>query len=187
MASILDTLAVRQAVLPISVEQYHRLGESGIIAENTELLGGVIVEKMITSPRHSWLVGRLADWFRERLPDGFHVRQEQPVTLADSEPEPDVAVVSGTPDDYRTSHPDSARLVIEVAVGSSQIDRAKGAIYAAAGIAEFWLVVADENAVEIFTEPGPSGYARQQRHTAPAVVCPGPFAGLHLELAALFG
>jgi hypothetical protein len=27
MASILDTLAVREAVVPISVEQYRRLGE----------------------------------------------------------------------------------------------------------------------------------------------------------------
>jgi hypothetical protein len=43
--SILDNPAVRQAVLPVTVEQYHRWGESGLIRENTELLRGIIVEK----------------------------------------------------------------------------------------------------------------------------------------------
>ena len=52
MFSILENNAVRDAVLPISVEQYHQLGESGILQGNTELLRGVIVEKMIKSPKH---------------------------------------------------------------------------------------------------------------------------------------
>jgi hypothetical protein len=44
MASILDNAAVRSAALPITVEQYHRLGEAGIIPQHNELLRGVIVE-----------------------------------------------------------------------------------------------------------------------------------------------
>jgi hypothetical protein len=82
---------VRDAVLPFSVEQYHKLGEAGIIAQDTELLRGVIVEKTVNSPEHSWLVQKLVDWLRATVPAGWHVRQEQPLTFADSEPEPDIA------------------------------------------------------------------------------------------------
>src|SRR5687768_6437915 len=123
VASILDNAAVRNAALPISVEQYHRLGETGIIPQNTELLHGVIVEKMVKSPQHSWLVQRLADWLRSNLPSDCHLRQEQPLTFVDSEPEPDLAVVRGQPDDFRRQHPRTAEWVIEVAISSEDIDR----------------------------------------------------------------
>jgi len=36
MSSILDNPAIRQAILSVSVEQYHRLGETGLIPVNTE-------------------------------------------------------------------------------------------------------------------------------------------------------
>ena len=111
MPSILDNPAIRQAALVVTVEQYHRLGETGVIAEKTELLKGVIVEKMVKSPLHSWLVQSLVEWLRKDLPPGLHVRQEQPLTFADSEPEPDVAVVVGSSADYRSSHPSTAVLV----------------------------------------------------------------------------
>jgi hypothetical protein len=35
MASILDNAAVRDVILPITVEQYHRLGEAGLLAEQS--------------------------------------------------------------------------------------------------------------------------------------------------------
>ena len=60
------------------------------------------------------VVQRFVDWLRSGVSEGFHIRQEQPLTFADSEPEPDVSVVFGSPDDYGQSHPASAELVIEV-------------------------------------------------------------------------
>lgn len=162
MSSILDNPAIRQAALPITVEQYHRLGELGIIANNTELVRGVILEKMIKSPRHTWLVQYLADWLRRSLPDGFHVRQEQPLTLRDSEPEPDIAVVQGSSDDYRRVHPSTAALVVEVAVSTEELDREKSALYAAAGVTETWVLLADEGTIEVYTGPTPNGYANRR-------------------------
>ena len=133
--SILDTQAVRQAVLPITVDQYHQLGEARIISDNTELLSGVILEKMIKTPRHTWIVERLADSPRQCLPTGFHIRQEQPLTLTDSEPEPDIAG-GGNRNDFQNAHPATAHLVIEVAVTTEDLDRRKAEIYAQAGVAE---------------------------------------------------
>jgi hypothetical protein len=55
MAAILDRLSVRHAALLLSVEQYHRLNEEGILSERTELLRGVIIERMTKSPLHTRL------------------------------------------------------------------------------------------------------------------------------------
>jgi len=56
MSSILDKPSIRHAALPITVEQYHRLGEQAIISEQTELLRGVIIEQMTKSPLHTYVV-----------------------------------------------------------------------------------------------------------------------------------
>ena len=186
MSSILDNSTVRNAVLPFTVEQYHQLGEAGIVAESTELLRGIILRKPIKSPRHTWLVQFLADWLRESLPPAFFVRQEQPLTLPDSEPEPDIAVIEGSPDDYRLAHPRTARLVMEVAISSVDLDREKAPLYAAAGIEEFWLVLPERKTVEVYTGASSGGYANRQVHAEEETVSVGSLSGLTLELGRLF-
>jgi Uma2 family endonuclease len=81
--------------------------------------------------------------------------------LTDSEPEPDLAVVAGTIDDFRTEHPATARLVIEVAVSSEDLDREKTSLYAEAGVGEYWLVLVEKKVVERFSEPTAAGYANR--------------------------
>jgi Uma2 family endonuclease len=186
MSSILDLPAVRELALRVTVEQYHRLGAAGILNTDTELLSGVIVNKMMKSPLHTWTVQRLAGWLRDVVGPGMHVRQEQPLTLADSEPEPDLAVVSGGVDDYRDIHPRTAELVIEVAVGSVALDRTKAELYAAAGIPEYWLVLPDERAVEVYGEPGPTAYLRHERVEPPQSIGAACISGRALQLADLF-
>jgi Uma2 family endonuclease len=156
--SLLEKPQIRQWLLPISVEQYHRLSESGIIAENTELLRGAILRKMTRSPLHTYAVHTLLQLLLAALPGGVYVRKEEPLTFADSEPEPDLAVVDGTAEDYRTGHPQAARLVIEVAVASLELDREKAAVYAQAGVGEYWIVILERRQLEIYTQPTTSGY-----------------------------
>jgi Uma2 family endonuclease len=186
MASILENAAVREAALPISVEQYHRLGEAGIIPQRTELLRGVIVEKMVKSPEHSWLVQRMVDWLRANVPSGWHVRQEQPLTFADSEPEPDIAVVSGEADAYRDEHPTTAALVIEVAIWSEALDREKALACAAAGVSEFWLVLPHKRAIDVLSGPSPTGYADRRVAAIGEEIAAIALPGLRLTLAELF-
>lgn len=163
MASILNSPAIQNAAVSITVPQYHLLGEAGTIDKNTELIEGVIVKKMVKSPEHSWLVHQLADWLRRHLPADRLLRQEQPLTFETSEPEPDLAVVAGSAADYRRRHPDAADLVIEVAISSEPIDREKARLYAAAGVSQYWLVLPAANRVEVFTQPTPSGYQQRQQ------------------------
>jgi Uma2 family endonuclease len=185
---ILDEQSVRDAALPISVAQYHRLSDDGIVSERTELLQGVIIEQMTKSPLHTFLVQRLAGWLTTSLPAGWFVRKEEPLTLSDSEPEPDIAVVAGVPDDYRTAHPTTAKLVVEVAIATLGVDRAKADVYAAAGIEEYWIMIPETRSVEIYGNPSATGYGSRRTVSAPDAIvqASGGFAS-PLSIERLFG
>src|SRR6266496_3456869 len=93
MPAILEIPEVRERVSPLSVEEYHRLEEFNESRRRTELIRGIIIQKMSKSPLHSAIAKRLYDRIAALLPAGFVVRREDPLTFADSEPEPDVAIV----------------------------------------------------------------------------------------------
>ncbi len=141
--------------LPIhrfSVEQYHLLGELGVLTpeDKVELLEGWIVEKMNHRPIHGCIVGFLSEWFRRQLPSGFLLQCQLPITTPRSEPEPDIAIVTGAHQDFRDSHPTGkdCRLIIEVADTSLEKDRAKAAIYHSAGVEEYWIVNVGSQSIE---------------------------------------
>lgn len=187
MPSILEKPAVRRAALPISVEQYHRLSAAGIVTERTELLRGVIIERMTKSPLHTYLVQLLAKWLESAVSDEFHVRQEAPLSLADSEPEPDIAVVRGAARQYRHEHPRTAELVIEVAVATIGLDRDKAEIYAEAGIPEYWIVIPEQQLVEVYRSPTADGYNARERFEGPkSMVRPRVLPQAALQLGTLF-
>lgn len=160
MIDLLERPAVRDQVAPLSLEGYHRLRDLGLLPVKSELLAGVIVQKMTKSPVHTLIAHWLWDRLSAGLPAGYQLRKEDPLTLAGSEPEPDLAVVRGTDADFRVQHPATAELVVEVAVSSVEIDRAKAGIYAAAGVPVYWLVLVREGCVEVYTEPGARGYGQ---------------------------
>ena len=159
MSSILDNPAVSGSVLRLKVNQYHELSESGIIPERTELLSGIMVEKCGKSPLHTWTVQFLTEWLQESTTTAESVRVEQPLTFSDSEPEPDLAVVRGTRDDFMLAHPQTAELVIEVAISTEQVDREKAAIYATAGVSEYWLILPTKRTVVVHRHPTDGQYS----------------------------
>src|ERR1700722_1180240 len=78
-----------------SVPEYHRLTEIGILTEddNVELIEGYIVLKMARNPPHDGTLHRVLKQLLKLLPAGWDVRIQSAITLSDSEPEPDLAVV----------------------------------------------------------------------------------------------
>ncbi len=46
MTAILEIPEVRQRVSPLSVEEYHRLGEFNERGRRTELIHGIVIEKI---------------------------------------------------------------------------------------------------------------------------------------------
>jgi Uma2 family endonuclease len=184
--TILENPTIRQSVKRISVDEYHRLSDAAIITEDTELLHGIIIQQMTKSPLHTWTVRVLVDWLRAALADQYDVRQEQPLTLHDSGPEPDIAIVAGSPADYRTAHPGTAKVVMEVAIATIELDREKALAYAAAGVNEYWLVLPQQRMIEIRTNPSPSGYQEKQAITAPATARLQQFPDVAVDLETLF-
>ncbi|MEO8425640.1 MAG: Uma2 family endonuclease [Verrucomicrobiota bacterium] len=153
MSTILGLPEVRQRVSPLSVAEYHRLGEFNGHGKRTELIRGVVIEKMSKSPLHSTIVSLLYRLFLARLPAGFTVWQEQPLTFMDSEPEPDISVTRGGERDFMEAHPTTAELVVEIAVSSPALDRENAALYAEAGVKEYWIVLGRERQVEVYRRP----------------------------------
>lgn len=145
-----------------SVDEYHRLIELGILTEddNLELLDGYLVHKMTCNPPHDAAIQKgVKTWIR-RLPAGWDLRVQSAVTLADSEPEPDFAIVRGDESAYISRHPGAADvgLVIEVADSTLAGDRVdKGRIYASAGIVCYWIVNLIQRQIEVYTLPSGVG------------------------------
>lgn len=158
MPAILEIPEVRQRVSPLSVEDYHRLGEFNAHGRRTELIRGIVIEKMSKSPLPAALAKRLYDRIVRMLPEGWVVRREDPLTFADSEPEPDIAVVRRAEADFLSAHPTTAELVIEVAVSSPSLDRENATLYAEAGVKESWIVLAAERRVEVYGRPEQGRY-----------------------------
>jgi Uma2 family endonuclease len=153
MSAILDIPEVRERISRLSVQEYHRLDEFNENGRRTELIRGIVIEKMSKSPLHSTLLGLLFELFLKQVPAGYLVRQESPLTLSDSEPEPDIAVVAGTRRDFLKRHPSTASLVIEIAVSSAALDRENIFLYAEANVIEYWIVLGITQQIEVYREP----------------------------------
>jgi Uma2 family endonuclease len=151
----------------VTLAEYHRMAEAGVFGPEprVELLEGVIVEKMTKNPPHVIATDLIDNLLHRLVPADYFVSMGNPVAIAerDSEPEPDAAVVRGTPRDYigrrRTAR--DAALVVEVADSSYDVDsRVKAAVYAAAGVPVYWLLDLNRRRLEIHADPTPAGYAR---------------------------
>jgi Uma2 family endonuclease len=155
-----------------TVDQYHRMIETGILTENdhVELLDGWILEMSPIGPPHATCVSLILDALQQKLPSGWLIRAQSPITLAAGEPEPDVTVVRGSIRDYRDRHPGGPDigLVIEVADSSLQFDRLqKRPQYAAAAIPEYWIINLIDRCLEVYADPVTDG-DYQRRHVVDA-------------------
>jgi Uma2 family endonuclease len=158
MNPILELAEARRRISPISVEEYHRFGEYNINRKRTELVRGIVLEKPRKTPRHSYMAMGLVTLALRVVPSGFHARINDPLTFRDSEPEPDLAVVRGSDDDYWEAHPSTAALAIEIVDGSPELERALASMYAEASVDEYWIVLAAEGAVEVYRRPVNDAY-----------------------------
>jgi Uma2 family endonuclease len=137
--------------------EYERLIELGVFqpGERLELLDGLLVVREPQGSRHAAAIRRVLAALREALGDAWQIDSQLPIALdAESEPEPDVAVVPRHPSAYRETHPSHAVLVVEVAENSYRIDHEhKAGLYARAAIADYWILDVVREALEVHREP----------------------------------
>jgi Uma2 family endonuclease len=184
--AILDIPEVRERISRLSVAEYHRLGEYNENGRRIELIRGIVIEKISKSPLHRLICSRLFRLFMSRLPEGYTVWKEEPLTLADSEPEPDLSITRGNESDFTAAHPSTAELVIEVAVSSAALDRVNAALYAEANVPEYWIVLGQERQVEVYREPRKGQYQRMTTFGTDAALDCVALAGVRIPVADLF-
>lgn len=150
--------------------------------ERVELLRGVLVKMSPQLAPHASTVQKLTQLVTTRLQGRFTVRIQSPLALSDdSEPEPDVAVVALG--DYEAEHPGTALLVIEVSDSTLRKDRGKAAIYASAGIAEYWIVNLGARAVEVYSSPDGDRYAEVRTLRVGELLRPAQLVELSIAVA----
>ncbi|HMV42033.1 MAG TPA: Uma2 family endonuclease [Leptospiraceae bacterium] len=111
---------------------------------------------------------------------------EDPLTFIHSEPEPDISIIRRSADDYKSSHPNTAEFVIEVAVSSLRIARLKIEIYAESKIPEYWIVNVEEKNVEVYKTPEGRDYKEKKVYAVADTIHFPQFLAGELPVAELF-
>ncbi len=148
----------------LSIEQYHRMGELGILGhdDRVELIDGALIRMAPIGSLHGGLVTRLTRLLVERAGGRAVVSPQNSVILSQfTEPQPDLAVLRWRADDYMRRTPNAADtlLVIEVADSSLRYDRDyKLRFYAQSGVPEVWIVDARGACLLRYREPAQEGY-----------------------------
>jgi Uma2 family endonuclease len=144
--------------------EYDRMIDHGLLDEDdrVELIDGEILELAPQHSIHSAMVAQAQKVLEAAFGSGYHARVQMPFLLDPmSEPEPDIAVVSGVPRDYLEAHPHRAALLVEVAETTLRFDRKrKASLCARAGIPEYWIVNLVERLLEVHREPAVDPSAR---------------------------
>lgn len=175
-----------------TVDEYHRMGEAGILRpdERVELIEGEIVQMAPIGPRHAGCVINANRLFFERLGDRVVISPQNPLVIRPrSEAQPDLLLLRRRAVSYSQELPaaQDVLLAVEVADTTARFDRlVKARLYARAGIAEFWLMLPVDGAVEIHREPRDGGYASVLRHGLADVIAPLAFPDVAFAVADFF-
>ena len=168
-----------------SVDDYHRMVEVGILSGRpVELLGGEIVEMSPETPIHYSTAKRGTKYLAELLSGKADVRFNGPITLSDSEPEPDIAIVRLPESSYYNRHPGPKDIfwIVEVAKTSLKKDlEIKLAIYATAGIQEYWVLDLSTKQVIVFRNPQEGKYIEESK-IASGIITPLAFADVSVSV-----
>jgi Uma2 family endonuclease len=141
---------------------FDKMIDAGVIGEDerVELVGGAIVQMSPEGPQHAGTIEICAEALRRAFGAGFTVRVQHPLVVdPDDEPQPDLAVVPGSPRAHLAAHPTHAPLVVEVSQTSLAYDRReKALVYARAGMPDYWIVNLTDRVVEVHRLPSAHGY-----------------------------
>jgi Uma2 family endonuclease len=185
MLSAMQEPTLEESIRRISRKEYRQMVEAGILDEDepVELLDGMLVTKMSRGGPHDRAVIWLNKVLTRAVDDSLEVRPQCGFAASEwSEPEPDLAIVRADPTLW--DHPSEALLVIEVADSSLRRDRVwKQAVYAKAGIPEYWVVNVKEHTVEVYSEPTPTGFARKLTLRSGDVLRPSLVPGIEIAVA----
>jgi Uma2 family endonuclease len=162
------------------VDEFHEVFSSAKLrSQRPYLVRGVVWEQGEMNPPHAVGMSLAERALRVLESTTRFIRTQQPLVLGlDTDPEPDLALVSGSLRDYVRKHPKTAELVVEISDTTIFEDQTtKAELYAAAGISEYWIVDINDSRLLVMRDPqvieaGGSAYRSVQELRAGATVSP---------------
>lgn len=174
-----------------SVADFHRLGETGVLAPDSrvELIEGDIIDMAPIGHRHAGIVNRLTRLLVTAVGERAIVTVQNPLRLDErTEVYPDLLLLDFRSDWYGDATPlaHEVRLLIEVGDSTIREDRQlKLPLYARHGIVEVWLIDAVQQSVEVCRAPLAQEYtvrSLQRTGSLQALALPD----IRVDVAALF-
>jgi Uma2 family endonuclease len=173
-----DPSWVPSSLYRLTLDQYEAMVDAGIFTgrDRVHLINGLLVAKMTENERHATADLLCLNELNRVIPPGWHVRPTKPIRIKrpgrDSKPQPDLSVARGTIRDYsrRSPEPTDIALVVEVGDSSLDEDRAMAGIFGRAGIPFYWIINVIDGQVEVYSNPGPSGYGSVEALAPPHVL-----------------
>ena len=152
-----------------TVEDYHQLIATGLLeGKPVELLEGELIEMSPEGIPHSFTNRTVADYLRTLLKGKAFISEAHPITLDNSEPEPDIAIARLPNDIYKLHHPYPQDIYWLIEVSNSTLEKdikEKTVTYARNGIPEYWIIDLPNKKLWIFTQPDKYGYGQTQEIT----------------------
>jgi Uma2 family endonuclease len=185
-------MAVQIARWQFTVDDYHRMRETGILAEDdhVELIDGEVRRMSPIGPFHAAIVKRLNNLLSTATTN-IIISVQDPIQLDDySEPEPDIALLQFEPSYYAHNHPTPSDILflIEVADTSLDYDRnEKIPRYAEAQIPEVWLIDVEAERIEQFTSPLENQYTLRQTYKRGDHITSVVLPDITLAVSQIFG
>lgn len=172
-----------------SITDYHKMIEAGILSDRPiQLIDGELIEMSPEGASHAAYGGSIADYLRQLLRGKAWIREAHPITLSNSEPEPDIAIVRLPKSQYFQTHPTPQNIfwLIEISDTTLTYDLSKKKkIYAAANITEYWVLDIQNKKLVVFTQPKNNNYLTQLALTQ-GVIYPVRFSDVCISVAKLF-
>jgi Uma2 family endonuclease len=170
-----------------TVAEYHRLIETEILtaSDRVELINGEIIRRSPQGPSHACTTQQSDEAMKQTLGSQAIVRVQLPITLATSEPEPDLAIVKRRADAYSTAHPypDDILLIIEVSDSTLEFDlTTKAQTYGKAGILEYWVIDVAGRNLYVLRQPNGNGYETEMVLRGGDRVSPIAFSEVAIEV-----
>ncbi|MEM9540297.1 MAG: Uma2 family endonuclease [Cyanobacteria bacterium P01_E01_bin.42] len=173
-----------------TLEEYHRAIDAGLFCDRrVELIEGLIVEMPPEGTEHVYFEENLVDRLKRSLPGRAYIRESKPITLSNSEPEPDIVVARLPRSQYIEHHPfpEDISLLIEVSKATRNRDLStKKQLYAAANIPEYWIVDIKNRKLIVFRSPESGDYQQSIALSVSETVSPLAFPDLAIAVSEIF-
>ncbi len=170
----LDAVQIKRHRL--TVEQYHRMVEAGVIVPDArvELIEGNVIEMAPIGPRHHAAVIRLTRLLAQALNDRAILSTRLPIRLDDmTETKPDLAIYKRCDDFYANALPTGTDALLVIEISDTQLDydvRVKGPLYARHGVPAYWIFDLPARALRYFRAPRGDAYTDVMALETPDVV-----------------